>query len=376
MVKPDYKTIKKESDFDWYVNMSYYTMADLAKVSLHDLFTNYKASVKLYSKENFDRFNSLFPMHDKLKKLHPSTPAISYGHINGLGVDLVFPEGNGEVNYTRSDKSLEEWIKVLDKPIDFSVSGMAPYYLEYQDNMKKAMNYNDVAFSFSFQGPITTAYTLLDLKFYYDLYDDPDLLKIFLEKLSRSIIDFKKFHSKTNNSSYNNYSRMCDDCATIVSADMWEEFVLPYMDIIYKDVGINKRSLHCEGMIYKHLKHLETLGITWFDPSVSPKLDPYIISSNCDVPFIWRMCEIYHRLLDRELAMDFVFASVRDGASGLFTTIQELTDHNINVVEGFIEACEMVEDMKSKGATNKDIGMLVSSRGKDVFWEKWRNSYI
>jgi hypothetical protein len=157
---------------------------------------------------------------------------------------------------------------------------------------------------------------------------------------------------------------------------MWEDFVIPYMDIFYSDVNADRRSLHSEGMVYKHLKNLETLGITRFDPSVSPQLDPVIIYNNCQVPFLWRMCSIYHDLLDRELAMDFVFASVRDGASGVFSCITELKEHNKNVVEGFIQACEIVEDMLKKGAGRADVGAMMSSRGKDIFWEKWRTQYI
>ncbi len=376
MNRPDYTAIKDKSEFVWYVNMSYYTMAELAQVTLHDLFTDYKASLKLYSKENFDRFNKLFPMHEKLRKLNPSTPPISYGHINGLGVELVFPDDNGEVNYKRTDKPYKEWIDLLGKEIDFSKQGLAPYYLEYQDNMSKALGNQKVGFSYGHEGPITTAYTMLDLKLYYDLYDEPELLKEFLRRLSISITDFKKFHCKANGSEYRNTSYMCDDCAALVPADMWDEFVIPYMDVVYSDVGSNRRSLHSEGMIDKHLRNLETLGITWFDPSVSPKLDPKIISLNCRVPFIWRMCEIYHSLLDKQLAMDFVFASVRDGANGLFTTVRELSDHDISVVEGFIEACEIVDKMKKQGADNQDIGKMVSERGKSIFWDKWRNELI
>jgi len=376
MNKPDYAVLRSNSEFVWYVNMSYYTMAELADVTLHELFTDCKASLKLYSDENFKRFNSRFPMYEKIRKLNPATPPISYGHINGLGVELVFPDGNGEVNYIRTDKSYHEWIDILGGQIDFSRQGLAPYYLKYQDDMSKAMGNRKIGFSYGYEGPITTAYTMLDLKLYYDLYDEPELLKEFLKKLSVSITQFKKFYCKANGSDYKNTSYMCDDCAALISADMWEEFVIPYMDIVYSDVGANRRSLHSEGMISKHLKNLENLGITWFDPSVSPRLDPVIITKTCAVPFIWRMCEIYHSLLDRQLAMDFVFASVRDGANGLFTTVRELSDHDINVVEGFIEACEMVDSMKKQGADNKEIGKLMSDRGKNIFWDKWRNEFI
>jgi hypothetical protein len=161
-----------------------------------------------------------------------------------------------------------------------------------------------------------------------------------------------------------------------VPPDMWEDFVIPYLEILYSDVEPGRRSLHCEDMTEKHLKHLDTLGITMYDPSVSPKLNPRIISHGCSVPFMWRMCSIYHRLLDKTLAKDFVYAAVRDGARGVFSEAVHIDKNSVEVVLSFIEACETVERMFEEGATREDIGNLMSDRGKDIFWEKWRKEYI
>ncbi len=376
MKKVNYTGVRENTKFVWYVNSSVYSLAKLADVRLYELFTDYKAAIKMYSPANIAKYFEIFNNNPNIKRPGISTPPVSYGHLNGVGVPLIYPEGDGEVNYQRTDYSLDEWIKILDRERDFSKEGMAPYFLDYKEKLQEAFPGQRIGFNYGYEGPLTEAYTMLDLRLYYDLYDHPEQLKTMLEKIAHSVVRFKKFYFKVNEIDYKHSSSMCDDVATLIPPDMWEEFVLPYMDIVYSDVGSDRRSLHSEGMINKHLKHLETLGITWFDPSVSPKLNPKIISEHCKVPFIWRMCSIYHRLLDKDLAKDFVYASVRDGASGVFSEAVHMDKNSINVIFGFIEACETVDKMLSQGATREQIGNLMSERGKDIFWDRWQREYI
>lgn len=376
MKQIDYTLMRENTKFVWYVNMSLYTLAEIAGVTLHDLFTDHKAGIKLYGEDNYRKYFDVYDGCEKIRRITPATPPVSYGHLNGLGVPLVFPDGNGEVNYERSGYSLDEWIRILDKPRDYKNEGMAPFYIDYLAKMKEAFPGKQIGFGYGYEGALTTAYTMLDMQLYYDLYDDPEKLKTLLTKVSKSVTDFKKFQCEVLGADYRNTSYMCDDCAALVPPDMWEEFVVPFMDMIYSDVKADRRSLHCEGLTFKHLRHLETLGITWYDPSVSPKLDPVLVTDNCRVPYIWRMCEIYHRLMDRALAKDFVYAAVRDGASGVFTTAASLESQSVDIIKGFIEACETVDKMFGEGYKREDVGKLVSQRGNDVFWEKWRRQYI
>lgn len=376
MSRVQYESLREKTKFVWYVNSSIYALANVAGVHLHELFTDYKAAVKMYDPKNIDAYLEIYHHNPHIKRPVISTPPVSYGHLNGVGVPLVFPEGNGEVNYERTEYSLDEWIDILSRERDFSKEGMAPYFLEYRSKLMDAFPGKHVGFNYGYEGPLTEAYTMLDLNLYFSLYDQPEKLKIMLEYIAHSVIRFKKFYFQVNRLDYKNSSGMCDDCAALVPPDLWEEFVVPFMDIVYTDVGSNKRSLHSEGLVYKHLKNLETLGITWFDPSVSPKLNPLVITENCKVPFIWRMCSIYHRLLDHSLAKDFVYAAVRDGASGVFSEAVYLDKQSVDVVLGFIEACETVEYMFREGATRDDIGKLISTRGKEVFWDKWQKDYI
>lgn len=376
MNKVHYENMRENTKFVWYVNSSLYALAKLADIHLHELFTDYKAAIKMYDPKNIDAYLETYHYNPHIKRPGIATPPVSYGHLNGVGVPLVFPAGDGEVNYERTDYSLDQWIENLSRERDFSKEGMAPYFLEYREKLMEAFPGKHVGFNYGYEGPLTEAYTMLDLNLYYSLYDEPEKLKTMLEKIAYSVIRFKRFYFQVNGIDYQYASSMCDDCATLVPPELWEEFVIPFMDILYSDVGSAKRNLHSEGMIYKHLKHLETLGITRFDPSVSPKLNPLVITQNCKVPFIWRMCGIYHRLLDKSLAKDFVYAAVRDGASGVFSEAAYLDTHSVDVVIGFIEACETVQKMFEEGATREDIGKLVSKRGNDIFWDKWQKEYI
>jgi hypothetical protein len=370
------KNVKEKEKFLWYVNSSVSTLAKLAEVSLYEFNTDYKAAVKMYDPKNVNAYLEIFGNNPRIRRPGISTPPVSYGHLNGVGVPLVFPEGDGEVNYERSAFSINEWIEILSRERDFSKEGKIPFFLEYREKLMEAFPGKNVGFGMTYEGPVTEAYTMLDLDLYYSLYDEPEKLKIMLEKIAYSVIRYKKFYAKVIGIEYKNLTGICDDCAALVPPDMWEDFVIPYLEILYSDVEPGRRSLHCEDMTEKHLKHLDTLGITMYDPSVSPKLNPRIISHGCSVPFMWRMCSIYHRLLDKTLAKDFVYAAVRDGARGVFSEAVHIDKNSVEVVLSFIEACETVERMFEEGATREDIGNLMSDRGKDIFWEKWRKEYI
>lgn len=369
--KPDYDNLRNQEDFVWYVNSSVYALAKIADISLYELNSDYKAGIKMYQEDSINSYLENFNFNEKMRRPVISTPPVSYGHLNGIGVDLVFPLGNGEVNYEKVDRPIDEWIKMLEEPRDFKVSGMAPYFIDYMEKLKEAYPGKQVRFSYGYEGPITEAYTMLDSNFFYALYDEPEKLKIMLDRIARSVIRFKRFYSQMNNSDYLYAYGMCDDIAAMVAPDMWDEFVIPFMDIIYSDTGNYKRNLHCEDMTYKHLKNLETLGITWYDPSISPKLTPPLITNNCRIPYIFRLGSIYHSIITPQLAKDFVYASIRDGASGVFTEADHLDSHSIAVVNAFIEACENTQSLFDQGATREDIGKQISPEGKAYYWDKW-----
>lgn len=303
-----------------------------------------------------------------------TTPHISYGHVNGLGSKLTFPEG-GEVAHEHIYSSLQEGVEALKKTVDFVTAGMAPFYLEYRQKLQKAFPDESVGFGYGLEGPITTAYELRGDGFFYDVMDEPDLVKEFLGLVTDSIIEFHRFGCRVSDSPKINPNGafMCDDISSMVPPRLFPGIVLPCWDRYYRGETTGKRSAHVEDLRPKQLKYLEDIGLVHYDPSISPKLNPKIISEKCRVPFTWRLGSFHYPSLSCEETADFVFQAAADGASGVCTVIEGImcNEETVKKVKAFIKATREAEQMLNKGATREQIGRRVSEAGKKKFWDHW-----
>ena len=133
------------------------------------------------------------------------------------------------------------------------------------------------------------------------------------------------------------------------------------------------RSAHIENLGPDQVPFLEEIGLSSYDPSISPRLNPKLIRDNCRVPFGWRLASFHYPLLTCEGVRDFVYKSVADGASRVHTTVEPpmCNDETIPKVEAFAAAARDVEQMFKKGATRADIGAKISDEGKKVSWDNW-----
>lgn len=372
MYKVNYECARKDAGFRWYVNASHYTLFDLTGITIKEYNLNPVVGVELFSKKNRKLIVEIFGEEVVLPGV--ATPSISYGHINGLGFDLVFPEG-GEVNYKQKEKSLDEYIDILQSDIDFSINGHAPFYIDYRDKLKEAYPDEKIGFGYSCEGPLTTAYELRENNVFYDFYDQPEKLKEFLKHLTYSIIKFRQFQARVcglpefKTEGYGLY----DDVAAMLSPSMWEEFVLPYWELYYSELTNGRRMVHCEDLTALHMPFLENACIIDYDPSISHKINPKIIRDGTRVPFRWRMGSFHFPNLTVEEVRDWVFQAVADGASCVFTIIESnMTDDlTIEKVKTFIESCKLAETMIDEGLTREQIGCCVSEKGRTKFWEYW-----
>ncbi|MFO7611472.1 MAG: uroporphyrinogen decarboxylase family protein [Clostridia bacterium] len=374
MQNTNYNTARDEMGFDWYIGSSVYAFLEIAGINLHEYNKNPLAGVEAYSEKYFTRLKEMFG--DYLLPVSPSTPSISYGHINFLGVELIFPEGEGEVNYCRQKKSLDEWIEILKNNMSFN--NMTPegsFYLDYRNILQKAYPGEPVNWGMGYEGPATTAYELRDMDFFYDLYDDPEKTREFLRLLSLNIVEYIKFHRRINGQQEFNIEGggMCDDIASMIPPEMFGDFVLPYWEIFYTGITSGKRWLHTEDHTYKTMKYLEKADISYFDPSISHKLNPRLIRDNCRVPFGWRMGSFHFRDLKPEDVEDWVYKAVEDGASKVFTHVTKnmLDNSHIEKVKAFHKAASNAKKIFDSGASREEIGKLVSPAGRERFWDKW-----
>lgn len=374
MYKVNYETARDEAGLTWSIGSSPYSYMELAGISLSEFNSNPLAGIEVYNEKYFNQVREMFG--DFLTRAGTGTPSVSYGHINFLGVPLVFPEGEGEVNYEHQKKSLDEWIDILKNNMEFNeMTEKGQFFLDYRDKLKEAYPDRNVSWNMGYEGPLTTAYELRDMEVFYDLYDDPEKLHEFLRLVSLNIVEYIKFHHRINNRLEfdPNEGYMCDDIASLIPENMFAEFVVPYWEIYYRGITSGKRGIHTEDHTFRTMKYLEDVNINYFDPSISHKLNPVLIRDNCRVPFGWRMGSFHFTDLSAREVKDWVYKAVEDGASKVFTHVTKLMhdDSTVKKVKAFHEAAVNAKDMFDSGASREEIGKLVTPEGRKKFWDKW-----
>jgi hypothetical protein len=369
--RPNYEGMREKAGFRWYVNGAYYSYFALTGIPIEEVNVNPDAMIELHRKGR-PLFKEMWGEDVGAPGL--STPAISYGHINALGADLVFPEG-GEVNYTRFCDTLDDAIEAVSKPVDWANAGRIPFYLEFREKVREAFPGENVGFSMSVQGPITTAYCLRDLHLFTDIYDEPERTKVFLEKVTESELAYRHWQSdmagqpRVNPNSHKLY----DDVGSMFSVPMWEEYVIPVYEQHFQGLTTGRRSAHIEDLRPEHLYLLEVMGLSDFDPGISHKLNPVALSRECRVPFGWRMGGFHYDGLTLKEVEDWVYQAAADGAGYVFSTVEEsmCRGDKTEKVKTFMEAAKRVENALQEGATREEIGSWVSEAGKERFWDHW-----
>ena len=104
--RPDYENLRSETKFRWYVSSAYYVFWGLVDIAIQEVNAKPEAMIEL-SKKGRPLFREMWG--DEIPMPGISTPAISYGLLNGPGAELIFPKG-GEVNFTVICDSISEGI--------------------------------------------------------------------------------------------------------------------------------------------------------------------------------------------------------------------------------------------------------------------------
>ena len=370
---PDYASLRDETPFTWSVGSTVYALLALTDTPLGEYNLNPDVCIDVYRKGR-PLFRERFPDADHIALPRVHTPAVSYGHVNGLGSELLFPP-EGEVAHTHIYESLTDGIEALRQPVDFAAAGMAPFFLDFRQRLRGAFPEESVGFSYGLEGPITTAYELRGDGFFYDIMDDPERAGRFLELVCRSIAAFRTFLADVNGNAVINPSGggMCDDLASMVPPRLFGDLVIPYWELFYRGCTTGRRSAHVEDLRPEQLPFLEKIGLSSFDPSISPKLNPRLIAEHCRVPFGWRLGSFHYLTMTCDDVRDWIFQAVADGASSVFTHVEALLsqDENVPKIEAFIQAAGQVKTMLADGASRADVGQLVSAEGRRRFWDHW-----
>ncbi|NDK15357.1 MAG: hypothetical protein COY42_34985 [Armatimonadetes bacterium CG_4_10_14_0_8_um_filter_66_14] len=368
---PNYETARSDAKFGWSVSGTQGALRELTGVPIRAFNLDTEVCIEAYRRGR-PLLREMFG--DDVGLPGVSTPAVSYGHPNTLGAELVFPEG-GEVGVRPLYGSLTEGIEALKRPMDFLSQGMAPFFLDFREKLREALPGEAVGLSFGAEGPITTAYELRGQEFYMDVVDDPPLAIRFLKAAVDSV---HRYHEALcaldGRPAVNpNSGGMCDDCASFIPPRLWPEVVLPAWERYYLGMTTGRRSAHVESLNVEHLPFLEDIGLCHFDPSISPRLTPPIIASHCRVPFLWRLGSFHYSEMSVQEVEDFVYQSAADCASSVCSYVAEgmCNDAGVAKVHAFIRAGKEATRLVAEGCTREELGQRVSAAGRAKLWEGW-----
>ncbi len=370
-IRPNYETARAKAGFGWSVSPCYHAPMALTGTSLREFNLKPEACIAAY-RDGRPLMHEFFG--DWLPRLAPATPPVSYGHVNCLGSELLFPDG-GEVAHTHPYGSLDEAIERLQEPVEWAKAGMAPFFLDFWERMKAAFPDENVGFSFGVEGPLTTAYSLRGEGLFTDMFDAPEKTREFLRLTTASIIDYHCWRASLTSAAFPNPQGggMVDDIASFVPHHMFDDFVMPYWEQYYAGITTGVRRAHVEDLRRPQLRYIEAIGLIYFDPSISHKLNPPMLRDEIRVPFGWRLGSFHYWYMDLQAVRDFVFQAAADGASSVFTIIEGslCKPDGKEKIMAFKQAGEEAARILSNGGRRADLARQVSAAGRERFWARF-----
>lgn len=336
-------------EFSWEVSGSFAAYAYLAGFKLDEPYHSAQACAEVF---RIGRRKTAEIFGPEISLGSPGCPPISYGHIICLGAPVSFPE-DSEPGVRPIYDNIKEGIAALQKSIDFGQNTLFQRYWQIYQHLKQKFPEEKFGFGgFGLEGPITTAVLLRGQDFYLDLYDSPEEAKKFLALITESVLEFIRFLRKINNEPQiaPEGTGLADDFTSLISPELWPDFVVPFWNKYYAGLTTGKRSIHVENLKPGHLKYLKEVGISFYDPSVSLQLTPKIIKKETAVPFCWRLASFELAGRDNQKIKDWVHRSIAEGANRLFTIIEKINclGENPKKIGVFIKTCQELESAPKK----------------------------
>lgn len=342
--------------FGWGASCGMAAYATLAGVRFDRLFLESDAIIDSY-KRGRRMAQELFGPDVSLGG--PTWAGISYGHVNALGSRLIFPE-DSEVAHTPIYGSLREGIEALSHESDFTRQEMFPFYLDLWQKLRNAFPGEPIAFGgFKAEGPVTTAWLLRGHDFFTDILDEPALAEEYLRAVTGSVIRYEKTVRRINGKPELDAVEMglADDVASMIAPALWPQLVMPFLERYYREQTTGARYAHIEDLKVDHLRYLDTLQLSGYDPSVSPKLSPALIRDNCCVPFSWRLNSTHYPGRSEQEIEAWVFDAAAGGASSVSTVVaREMCNSECAAkVRAFVRAAKRVKTLLDEGCPRREL---------------------
>jgi len=139
------------------------------------------------------------------------------------------------------------------------------------------------------EGPVTAAVLLRGLDFFADCLLDPERAHRLLSICTDTFVAFVAATREATGAPSTGEVLIPDDHAGNLSPQLWPEFVLPYYERIYAELGASRRTMHTELVRPAHLPLLQRLGLDHLNFGEDQYLAVGDVAAALDVPFDWHV---------------------------------------------------------------------------------------
>ncbi|MGQ9552588.1 MAG: uroporphyrinogen decarboxylase family protein [Anaerolineae bacterium] len=218
---------------------------------------------------------------------HVAVPA--YVGVAALGAELVLPYDHAPMVANQGRVLPNEHSVLALEPAEPEASIWLQEYLSIREKLAQSLGYYP-NMGAGQEGPITSAVLLRGSHFYVDLLDNPVAAHHLLAVVTETYIRFVRYIRRVNGRAEQDGVGIADDMAGMISPAMWPEFVIPYWERIYRELGPGPRSVHTELLRRDHLRYLKEMDIASYDPGNDQYLTVHdVVAELGDMDFSWNL---------------------------------------------------------------------------------------
>jgi uroporphyrinogen-III decarboxylase len=218
-----------------------------------------------------------------------TVPMSAYEGVDALGGELLFPAAHqpmirnlGHVLQTPAQ------VDVLEVPDPWQCERFQQHEQTWHALQRRFPD-QFVGLSAGQEGPVTTAVLLRGHDFFLDCATDPERAHRLLSICTGTFVAFTRAARQVVGAEAGGGVGIADDHAGNLSPAMWPEFVLPYYERIYGELGATRRSMHTELVRREHLPLLRRLHLDHVNFGENQYITVRDVVETLDVPFDWHI---------------------------------------------------------------------------------------
>ncbi len=262
----------------WRVSVAPEVLTEYAGTTLRAYYTDPETMLVTQERAR-ERFLELYDVD--VTRPHVAVPA--YIGAAALGAHIQYPEDSSPMLADQGRVLADERAVLALQPADPAGD---PNFRRMEDirQFMARRTTGPVPISAGQEGPVTTAVLLRGERFLEDLYGAPQLAHRLLEVVTDTFLAYVH-HAQELNREPGGAVGIADDFAGLISPAMWPEFVAPYWERIFVELGPGRRVVHSELMRPQHLRFLDEMKVDHFDPGADQYLTGPLIRQQTAIPF-------------------------------------------------------------------------------------------